>query len=203
MKTILGKKIRMTQTFDGKGDVVPVTLIEAGQCKILQVKTKERDGYDAIQVGFEPLIKERQRKKSQRGKEFRFVREFRVDKGGVSDWKEYKAGDMIDVSVFQPGDKVKISGISKGKGFQGGVKRWGFSGRNASHGVKHEQRTLGSVGSSGPSRVVKGKKMPGRMGFERTTVRNLEVVKIDKDHNLLAVKGAVPGTPERLLEIRG
>ncbi len=113
-----------------------------------------------------------------------------------------KSGDKIDVSIFQEGDKVKISGISKGKGFAGVVKSWGFHGRNATHGVKHEQRTPGSTGSSFPERVVKGKKMPGRMGFGRITVKNLKVVKIDKENNLLAVKGAVPGRKGTLLEIR-
>ena len=129
-----------------------------------------------------------------KNKPFRWMREF---KNG-----EYKIGDKIDVSVFQEGDEVKIAGVSKGKGFQGGVKRWGFSGRNATHGVKHEHRTLGSVGSSFPERVLKGKKMPGRMGAKRVTVKNLKIVKIDKDNNLLAVKGAVPGPRGTLLEIR-
>jgi len=115
----------------------------------------------------------------------------------------YKVGDQVDVSVFQEGERVKVSGTSKGKGFQGAVKRWGFSGRGASHGVKHEARTLGSVGTSFPERVIKGRKMPGRMGSERTTVKNLEIVKIDKENNLLAIKGAIPGRKGTLLEIRG
>lgn len=174
----------MSQIFDEKGRVIPVTLIEAGPCQVTQIKTKERDNYEAIQIGFKPAKK----------KSFRFLREFRDG--------EYKVGDKIDVSIFQEGDLVKVSGISKGKGFAGVVKRWGFAGRGASHGVKHEARAPGSIGSSFPERVIKGKKMPGRMGFERVTVRNLKVVKIDKENNLLAVKGAVPGRKGTLLEIR-
>lgn len=185
----------MSQVFDDKGNVVPVTLIEAGPCKVLEIKTKEKDGYNALQVGFKKIEKKKKIKKPMKKKPFRFLREF---KNG-----EYKVGDKIDVSVFQEGDLVKVSGISKGKGFQGAVKRWGFSGRGASHGVKHEHRTLGSVGTSFPERVIKGRKMPGRMGFERVTVKDLKVVKIDKENNLLVIKGAVPGPRGTLLEIRG
>lgn len=194
-KFILGQKLKMSQVFDDKGNVVPVTLIEAGPCKVLEIKTKERDGYNALQVGFKKIEKKKKIKKPMEKKPFRFLREF---KNG-----EYKVGDKIDVSVFQEGDLVKVSGISKGKGFQGAVKRWGFSGGGASHGVKHEHRTLGSVGTSFPERVIKGRKMPGRMGFERMTVKNLKVVKIDKENNLLVIKGAVPGSRGTLLEIRG
>ncbi len=185
----------MTQIFNDSGNVVPVTLIEAGPCEVTQVKTKEKDGYGALQVGFQKITKLKKIKKSMTGKEFRFLREFQDG--------EYKKGDAITVSAFQEGDIVKVSGISKGKGFQGGVKRWGFSGRNATHGVKHEHRTLGSVGATGPQRVIKGKKMPGRMGAERVTVKNLKVVKVDLENNILAVKGAVPGRKGTLVEIRG
>ena len=194
-KFILGQKLGMSQVFDEKGKRIPVTLVEAGPCLVTQVKTKEKDGYQAIQLGFKKIEKEKKIKKPMQKYPFQWLREF---KDG-----EYKVGDQIDVSVFQEGKKVKVSGISKGKGFQGAVKRWGFSGRGASHGVKHEARTLGSIGSSFPERVIKGKKMPGRMGNERTTVKNLEIVKIDKENNLLAVKGAVPGKKGTLLEIRG
>ncbi len=196
MKFILGKKLEMTQIFNKQGQAVPVTLIETGSCKIVQIKTKDKDGYEAIQVGFERL-KPTKIKKTQKQKPFKQLCEF---KGDIS---KYKVGDEIDVSIFEEGDKVKISGISKGKGFQGAVKRWGFHGRNATHGVKHEQRTLGSVGSAYPQRVIKGKKMPGRMGVERITVKNLEVVKIDKENNMFAVRGAIPGRRGTLLEIRG
>ncbi len=195
MKFILGQKLEMSQIFTEDGKVVPVTLIEAGPCQILQIKTKEKDGYEAVQIGFKKIDKKKKIKKTMKGKEFRYLREF-------PDGQKYKIGDKIDISVFDEGDKVKISGISKGKGFQGGVKRWGFSGRGASHGVKHEARTLGSVGSAFPQRVIKGRKMPGRMGFERITVKNLEVVKVDKENNILAVEGAVPGRRGTLLEIK-
>jgi large subunit ribosomal protein L3 len=192
-KFILGLKLGMSQIFDEKGNVVPVTLVDAGPCTVTQIKTKEKDGYEAVQVGFKTIEKKKKRKKSQKKKPFRFLREF---KNG-----EHKIGGKIDVSVFQEGDTVKVAGISKGKGFQGGVKRWGFSGRDATHGVKHEHRTLGSVGMSFPERVTKGRKMPGRMGFERVTVKNLKIVKVDKEKNMLALKGAVPGPKGVLLEI--
>jgi len=192
MKFILGKKLEVSQMWLGeKGKAIPVTLIEAGPCQVLQVKTEKKDKYQAVQIGF--VKKTKKIKKTEKGKEFKYLREF---KNG-----EYKVGDKIDVSIFQEGDKVKISGTSKGKGFQGAVKRWGFSGRGASHGVKHEARTLGSVGTSFPERVIKGRKMPGRMGGKRVTIKNLKVVKVDKENNLLAIKGAVPGSKGSLLEI--
>jgi large subunit ribosomal protein L3 len=196
MRFILGKKLEMSQVFDEKGNVVPVTLIEAGPCQVLQIKARDKDHYEAIQIGFEKITKERKIKKPQKQKPFRYLREF---KGDIS---KYKVGDKIDASIFQEGDLVKISGTSKGKGFAGAVKRWGFSGRGASHGVKHEARTLGSVGCSFPERVIKGRKMPGRMGTERVSVKNLKIVKVNKDNNLLAIKGAVPGKRGTLLEVR-
>ena len=197
MKFILGKKLEMTQIFkDDK--VIPVTLIEAGPCVITQIKTKEKDGYDALQIGFEKL-KPKKVKKTLKNKPYRYLREFKIRESGIGN---YELGQRIDVSVFKEGDKVKISGVSKGKGFQGVVKRWGFSGRDATHGVKHEHRTLGSVGVSDAERVFKGKKMPGRMGGERVTVKNLEIVEVDPENNLIAVKGAVPGRRGTLLEIR-
>lgn len=197
MKFILGQKLEMSQIFDANGDVLPVTVIEAGPCVVTQIKTEERDGYEAIQVGFKKIEKKKKIKKPQRKRPFRFLGEFK------NDIKDFKEKQKIDVSIFQEGEKVKISGISKGKGFAGAVKRWGFAGRGASHGVKHEARTLGSVGSSFPERVIKGKKMPGRMGSERVTVKNLKIVRIDPENNLLAVRGAVPGRKGTLLEIRG
>ncbi len=186
----------MSQIFDEKGNVVPITLVEAGPCKITQVKTREKDGYVALQVGFKEITKTKKITKSMQAKPYRFIREFRAADSA-------KEGDTVTVDVFQEGDKVKVSGISKGKGFQGGVKRWGFSGRNATHGVKHEHRTLGSVGATGPQRVLKNKKMPGRMGFKRVTVKNLKIMKVDTENNLLAIKGAVPGAAGTLLEITG
>ena len=182
----------MSQYFDEKGNVIPVTLVEAGPCKVLQIKTDEKDKYNSVQIGF--VKKTKKIKKTEKGKEYKYLKEF---KDG-----EYKLGDEISVSVFEPGDKVRVSGISKGKGFQGGVKRWGFSGRNATHGVKHEHRTIGSTGGGYPERVIKGRKMPGRMGQERITVKNLKIVKIDKENNLLMIKGAIPGRRGTLLEIK-
>ncbi len=194
MKFILGKKIEASQIFKDR-KVIPVTLITAGPCFITQIKIEKKDGYGAVQIGFEKL-KEKKVKKPEKIKPFRYLREFK------NQVKDYKVGDKIDVSVFKEGDKVKISGISKGKGFQGGVKRWGFKGKNATHGVKHDHRKLGSVGIAGVGKVFKGKKMPGRMGSQRITVKNLEVVKTDPENNLIAIKGAVPGRRGTLLEIK-
>jgi large subunit ribosomal protein L3 len=195
MKFILGKKLGMSQIFDSNGKVIPVTLIEAGPCYVTQIKIKDKDKYEAIQIGY--LEKTKKIKKTEQKKPFKYLREFK------GDLDQYQVGDKIDVSIFQEGERVKISGISKGKGFQGAVKRWGFAGRGSSHGVKHEHRTIGSVGCRFPQRVVKGRKMPGRMGSERVTISNLQIVKIDKQNNLLAVKGAVPGNRGSLLEIKG
>jgi len=197
MKFILGLKLGMSQIFDKDGNVVPLTLIEAGPCQITQVKTKKSDGYESLQVGFKEIVKKSKIKKPMAHKPFRFIREFRNAAAG-----ELKLGDKIDVSLFKEGDIVKVAGVSKGKGFQGGVRRWGFHGKKATHGVKHEARTIGSIGATGLQRVIKGKKMPGRMGGVRTTVKNLQVIKVDKDNNLLAVRGAVPGHPGTLVEIR-
>jgi large subunit ribosomal protein L3 len=191
MKFILGKKIEMTQMFDKDKKVTPVTLIEAGPCFVLQTKNKEKDGYDAIQIGFDQLKKA---KKSASKKPYRHLKEFTGE--GL------KEGDKIDVSIFEEGEKVIVSGISKGKGYAGAVKKWGFAGRGASHGVKHEERTIGSIGSAFPQRVIKGKKMPGRMGTERITVKGLKITKIDLENNILALKGAVPGRRGTLLEIK-
>lgn len=202
MKFILGLKLGMSQIFDEKGNVVPVTLIEAGPCIVTQIKTKEKDGYWAVQIGFgeaKRLNKPIAGHLKGLGK-LRFLREFRNEEPKIDD-RELKRGDRIDVSIFKEGDLVKVSGISKGKGFAGAVKRWHFKGRPATRGTKHELRTLGSVGASTPSRVLKGKKMPGRMGGKRVTVKNLKVVKVDPEKNLLAIKGAVPGPKGGLLEI--
>lgn len=200
----------MAQVFGKKGNVIPVTLIEAGPCTVTQIKTEEsrsiakgklpdkKDGYQAIQIGLQGL-KEKKTKKTQKKKPFRYLREFRGD----IDILKYKEGDKINVSIFQEGDLVKITGLSKGKGFAGVVKRWHFSGRPATHGTKHELRTPGSVGSSFPERVIKGKKMAGRMGHERVTIKNLRIVKVDPEKNLIAVQGAVPGARGTFLEIRG
>ncbi len=188
----------MSQMFDKDGKLTPVTLILAGPCYVLQKKTKEKDGYEALQIGFEKIEKKNKIKKTMKGKEYRYIKEERIRQEDASN-----VGDEINISVFQEGDKVKVSGMSKGKGFQGGVKRHGFSGRNATHGVKHEHRTIGSTGCRFPQHVIKGRKMPGRMGYEKIAVKNLKIMKVDKDNNLLVLKGAVPGRTRALLEIRG
>ena len=197
MKFILGKKIGMSQVFSEDRKVTPVTLIEAGPCVVTQVKTEEKDGYQAVQVGFG------ERKKINRplmghlkdlGK-FRYLREIRDVK------EDMKIGDKIDAGVFKEGDKIKVVGISKGKGFQGVMKRHGFHGSPATHGHKHDHRAPGSIGSAFPEHVLKGKKMAGRMGGDRVTVKGLKVVKVDKENNLLAVKGAVPGKRGALLKV--
>jgi len=198
MKFILGQKLGMSQIFDEKGNQIPVTLVEAGPCQILQIKTKEKDGYTAIQIGFKKIEKAKKIKKTMKGKEFRYIKEQRTESK-----EQLKVGDKIDVSIFKEGEKVTVSGISKGKGFAGVVKRWGFHGRPRTRGTKHEERTHGSIGAATPSRVIKGIKMAGRMGGERVTVKNLKIVKIDPENNLLAIKGAVPGRRGILLEIRG
>jgi len=198
MKFILGLKLGMSEIFNERGNQIPITLIEAGPCIVTQVKTKEKDVYTAIQIGFKKL-KEKKIKKPQKQKPFKYLREFR----GNIDISKYKVGDNIDVSIFKEENKVSVSGISKGKGFAGVVKRWGFHGRPRTRGTKHEERGPGSIGAATPSRVIKGIKMAGRMGGERVTVKNLKIVKIDKENNLLAVKGAVPGRRGTLMEIRG
>jgi len=197
MKFILGKKIEMSQLFDEQGKIVPITLIEAGPCVVLQKKNKEKEGYDAVQVGFKKIVKIDKIKKNWKSRPYKHVKEFRGEESGL------KVGDEMNVSLFKEGDKVNIIGISKGKGFQGGVKRHGFSGRNATHGMKHEARTIGSIGQRFPQHTIKGRKMPGRMGYDRITVKNLKIAKIDTENNIIAVKGAVPGHRGTLLEIRG
>jgi len=215
MKFILGKKIEMSQMFDEKGRVIPLTWIEAGPCVVLQIKNKEKEGYEAIQIGFKK--KSKNIKKTEKGKEYKYIREFKNqissfatakrDEGREqsslrsSKIKNPTVGEIIDVSVFQEGDKVKVSGTSKGKGFQGGVKRWGFRGASKTHGTKHMWRKPGSIGATDAERVFKGKKMAGRMGGERVTLKNLEIVKIDKEKNLLGIKGAVPGKRGTIIEI--
>jgi large subunit ribosomal protein L3 len=195
---ILGRKIKMAQIFDEKGNAIPVTFVLAGPCKVLDVKTKEKDGYFGVKLGFEE-IENKKIKKSKKHQPFKVIKEFRAK--SEEDLKDFKEGQEINVSSFQEKEKVCVAGTTKGKGFQGGVKRWGFSGRNATHGMKHEERTLGSVGSTRPARVIKGKKMPGRTGGERLTIKNLEIVKIFPKENIIAIKGAVPGRKGTLLEI--
>jgi large subunit ribosomal protein L3 len=195
MKFILGKKIGMTQIFNEEGSAVAVTLVEAGPVEVTQVKNLEKDGYDAIQVGYGKITKQSLLKKPMKGKEFKTLKEY------AGDVNETKVGDVFDVSIFEEGDVVKVSGISKGKGFQGGVKRHGFAGKDRTHGVKHEHRTIGSIGSAYPQRVIKGRKMPGHDGAARRTVKNLKIMKVEKDTNIIAISGALVGRRGTLLEI--
>ena len=201
MAFILGKKLGMSQMFDKGNKIVQVTIIEAGPCYVTQIKNIEKDRYEAVQIGFGKAKRNKKPKighlKKINKEDLRWLKEFRV-----SDSK-YELGQEIKVDIFKVGDIVKISGISKGKGFAGVVKRHGFRGAPASHGTKHNLRAPGSIGSSFPEHVLKGKKMAGRMGGERVSVKNLEIADIDIENNLIAVKGAVPGKNGSLVEIRG
>lgn len=187
MKFILGKKIGMSQIFQEDGTVIPVTVIEAGPNVITQIKTKERDGYEAIQVGVQ------KNKKKKNLKEFKGVR---------SGETELKIGDNVSVSMFSEGDVVKVSGASKGKGFQGVMKRHGFHGMPFTHGHHHVARHGGSIGQRFPQHTLKGMKMAGRMGGVKATTRGLKVIRIDAENNLIAIKGAVPGNKNSLVIIQ-
>ncbi|MBB6698068.1 50S ribosomal protein L3 [Clostridium algidicarnis] len=202
-KAIMGKKIGMTQIFDANGKIVPVTVVEATPNVVLQKKTTEKDGYDAIQVGFgeirEKLVnKPRKGQFTKAGAPFkRFVREFRLE-----DCSGYEMGQEIKVDTFEEGDKVDISGISKGKGFQGTIKRWNAHRGPMSHGSKFH-RAVGSMGaSSDPSRTFKNKRLPGHMGNVNTTVLNLQVVKIMPEKNVILIKGGIPGPNKGMVVIR-
>lgn len=202
-KVILGRKLAMTQIFD-ENVLIPITIVEAGPCIIVQRKVKEKNGYNAIQLGFLE-VKENRVNKPELGhfrksevRPQKYLREIRV-----KDIGNLKIRDEIRVDVFKEGDLVDVVGISKGKGFAGVVKRYGFKGGPASHGAGGWRRRPGSIGASAdPSRVFKGKKMPGKMGAERKTVRNLEIVKVDKKENLLLIKGSLPGIKGSLLTIK-
>lgn len=195
MVGLIGKKVGMTQVFDENGKVIPVTLVKAGPCTVVQRKTVDNDGYASIQLGFEEVA-ERKIKKPQLGhfkkhncKNYRYLREFRVLKG-----EEIFQGDVLDVNIFQVNEIIKVIGQSKGKGFQGGMKRHGFAGFEQTHGVHESFRGPGSIGQCAqPSRVFKGVKMAGHLGSERVTVKNLKIVKVDKENNLIMIKGAIPG----------
>lgn len=197
-KFILGTKQHMTQVFSEDGRVHAATIIAAPKATVTQVRTKEQDGYEAVQVGAGEQKKERINKAQQSLGSFKFIKEFRITEPA-----EMKKGDTFDVSIFEPGDAIEVSGISKGKGFQGVVKRHGFKGGPRTHGQKHSEREPGSIGATGPQRVFKGTRMAGRMGGDRVTVQNLKVLQVDKDNGLLVVSGAVPGRRGTLLEIRG
>ncbi len=204
MLGIIGKKIGMSQVFTDNDVIVPVTVIEAGPCKVVQTKTVEKDGYAAVQVGFdkkpERLLNKPLKGHFDKHKSvyYRSLAEFRN-----ADEDVMKEGAEITVSSFSKGDKLKITGTTKGKGFQGVMKRHGFSGGQSTHGQKDRLRAPGSIGQSAdPARVIKGMSMPGRTGGDTKTISNLEVVKVDVDNNLLFVKGAVPGAKNGILTIR-
>ena len=200
---ILGKKLGMTRLFNEDGSTVPVTVIEAGPCQVLQVKTPETDGYHAIQLGFDEQKPARVNKPrlghfaKAKVKPLRFVKEMRVD--GTD---KYAPGTSITVDAFNENDYVDVTGTTIGRGFQGGIKRWGWAGGKKSHGSMHH-RAPGSVGASSyPSRVFKGHHMPGRMGGKRKTIQSLRIVKVDKENNLLLVKGCIPGHKNSYLIIK-
>jgi len=224
MKFIVGKKLDMSQVWQGD-KVEAVTIVQADPCMVVQVKNKEKDGYEAVQIGFGEK-KEKNIKKPQKGHikkaikqenpkagqaryragkkiNFRYLREFRLYKNDNKGKIDVKQGDVIDVSTFKAGDKIKVTGVSKGKGFQGVVKRHGFHGQSKTHGTKDQLRMSGSIGATGPAHVFKGQKMSGRMGGDRVTVVNLEIMDIDKENNMLLIKGAVPGARNGLVLISG
>lgn len=203
MKYILGTKEEMTQYFTSDGKCIAATLLSAGPITVTDVRTKERDGYEAVCVGFGTQL-EKRIKKPQQGalKElgnFRYVREFRPRHGGLP---SVKVGDRVTVEAFVPGDEVAVTGTSKGKGFQGVVKRHGFKGGPRSHGQKHSEREPGSIGSTGQQRVSPGRRMAGRMGGDTVTVRGLKVLAVDTTSNLLLLSGAIPGRRGSLVEIK-
>lgn len=203
INTILGRKIGMTQLWNDKDEVVPVTVIQAGPCAVSQVKTVESDGYCAVQIGFGD-IKDKHVTKPMKGhfekagvKPVRYLREVRVPEG-----EHHECGELVTVGQFEVGSKVDVIGRSKGKGFQGTIRRHNFDAGPKTHG-SHNYRAHGSVGQcSTPSRVHKGVKMPGHMGDERVTVRNLQVVRVDTEQNLIIVRGAVPGAKNGLVSVR-
>jgi large subunit ribosomal protein L3 len=204
MEGIIGKKIGMTRVFNGEGHAVPVTVVEAGPCPVVQVKTKDKDGYNAIQIGFGskrkklftlPLLGHFEKAKLEPK---RWLKEMRTDA-----LDKYKVGQELKVDMFSVGEQVKVTGISKGLGFQGGVRRYKFRGGPKTHGQSDRLRAPGSIGSSSfPSRVFKGQRMPGRMGGDKVTIKNVKVVGMDAEKGLLLLKGAVPGKRNSLLTIR-
>jgi len=202
MKAILGKKVGMTQVFNEKGEVVPVTVIQAGPCFVTQIRTPEQDGYSAIQIGYEE-VKPKHLSKAERGHlknlpPLKYLREIRT-----KEIQDVQLGQKFDTGIFKAGELVDVVGISKGRGFQGGVKRHHFKGGPKTHGQSDRLRAPGSIGSgTTPGRVLKGTRMAGHMGSRRVTVLNLEVVQVEPERNLLLVRGAVPGANKGLLFIR-
>ena len=202
-KGLIGKKIGMTQIFDEKGNVIPVTVIECGPCVVAQKKTAENDGYDAIQLGFmdakaKHMTKAEQGHFGKNGLQIKkHLKEFRYD-----DCSKYNVGDVITVDTFAAGEKVDITGMTKGHGYSGVVVRWNHHKLRKTHGVGPVHRPPGSMGSNDPARIFKNHKMPGQYGNEQVTVQNLKVVKIDSENNLIAVKGAVPGAKNGIVFVR-
>jgi len=202
-KAIIGKKVGMTQVFNEDGSVVPVTVVLAGPCVVTEVRTEEKDGYSAIQLGFDEIVKETRVNKPMAGyfkkqgvKPMKFLKEFRGEAGEIT------VGQQVDVNIFEEGDLIDVQGTSIGKGFQGVVKRYGFGGGRATHG-SHFHRAPGSIGMCEfPGETPKGKKMPGRMGGKKVTVQNLAVVKVIPETNLLLVKGAIPGHEDGIVYIK-
>lgn len=202
---LLGKKVGMTQLFSDSGDAVPVTIIEAGPCPVIQRRTTDADGYEAIQIGYQAERQARRVTKPLKGHfekakvaPHKYLREFRLEAGEDA---QYTVGQMLTVGLFEPGERVRVTGITKGKGFQGGVKRWGYLGGPETHGSMFH-RAPGSIGASSfPSRVFKGHHMPGRMGTDTSTVKGLKIVKVLPEQNLVLVKGAVPGPAGGLVTI--
>lgn len=188
MKFILGKKLGMSTIYDEKKGALNVTLVECLPTVVTQIRTEEKDGYIAIQTG---IKHEKKEKKFKKKKEFK------------GDPKDLKSGDEMKIDQFEVGDKVKVSGVTKAKGFQGVVKRHGFAGSPKTHGHKHDLRAPGSIGATFPEHVIKGKRMAGRMGGVRASVRGLKIVEIDKENNILFLRGAVPGVKGRIIEIVG
>jgi large subunit ribosomal protein L3 len=195
MKFILGRKLGMTTIYDSELGALNVTLIECEPNSVNLIRSDEKDGYKAVQIGLKKSPPRADQPRDGKVKEFDRVKEFRTEAGDL------KAGDNLDISQFEIGDKVKISGITKAKGFQGVMKRHGFKGSPHSHGHKHDWRAPGSIGAGFPEHVIKGKRMAGRMGGKRASSKNIKVVFIDKDKNLLAVMGSVPGVVGRMVEI--
>jgi len=203
MPALLAKKLGMTQVFDSTGNVVPVTVVEAGPCVVVGVRTRGRQGYAAVQLGF-GAVREARMRKADRGvfakrglKPHRLVREVPMAKG-----EQFEVGQALRADVFAQGDRVDVVGISKGKGFAGTMKRHNFGGQRDSHGVSLMHRAVGSIGSSNIARVFRGKRMPGRLGGERATIRNLRVVSVDPEKNMLLIRGAVPGPLGSMVLVR-
>ena len=202
-KGIIGKKIGMTQIFDEIGNVIPVTVIQAGPCVIAQKKTVETDGYNAVQLGFAD-VKEKHMTKAEKGHfekagvaAKKHLKEFRLD-----DCSAYNVGDVVTADTFAAGDKVDVTGMTKGRGYTGAIKRWNLHKLQATHGVGPIHRQSGSMGVIDPARIFKNKKMAGQYGNEQVTVQNLKIVKIDSEKNLIAIKGAIPGAKDGIVFVR-